>query len=58
MKKIVIPKDFFKDLDFKIEVSPFGDKVCCCGYVNCVDLDCLKFSLLTKPYENNDGKSN
>lgn len=45
---ITIPKDFFKDLEWKIQMSPFGEKVCCCGEVNCIDLDCLMYSIENK----------
>ena len=41
MKYIEVPKDFFEDLDFEIQVSPFGDKICCCGKMNCIDIECL-----------------
>lgn len=44
-KYIKINKDFFKDLKFDIQVSPFGKKLCCCGYENCVDLDCFAYSI-------------
>lgn len=42
---IKIPKHFFKDLKFEIQISPFGKKLCCCGHENCIDLDCLMYSI-------------
>lgn len=42
---ITIPKDYFKDMNFKIQGSPFGDKLCCCGYKNCINLECLIHSI-------------
>lgn len=47
MKKIKITKDFFKNIDFKVAVSPFGEKKCCCGHINCVDVDCLMHAIET-----------
>ena len=44
-KYIKVKKGIFKKLKFKIEVSPFGKKKCCCGYLDCVDLDCLEYML-------------
>ena len=40
-----IPPDAFKNLDYKIEASPFGDKPCCCGFENCIELECFMESL-------------
>jgi len=50
---ITIPKGYLDKLDFKIEVSPFGDKVCCCGHINCVELDCYEYCNTRYEYLNN-----
>ncbi len=36
-----VPAKIFENMDFKIEASPFGKEKCCCGYINCVELECL-----------------
>lgn len=38
---IKVDKALFENLNFKIEVSPFGKQKCCCGFLDCTDLDCL-----------------
>ena len=48
MKYIEVKKEMFDKLTFKVEVSPMGDKLCDCGYMNCVDLDCLAAELKKK----------
>lgn len=41
MNFIKVDPAVFRDMKYEIKVSPFGEKVCCCGYANCTDLDCL-----------------
>lgn len=46
MKKLIIPKGYFKDLKFKIKIKP-GKliPIChcgCCGVVNCEDEECKR----------------
>ena len=53
MKEFKITKNYFKKLNFKIEVSPFGKKLCCCGQTNCVDLDCWNYCNVRYKYLNN-----
>lgn len=66
LKNIKIPKNFFKKMKFKIEVSPFGKKPCCCGYINCVDIDCFNYcnvrhvemnNMTLQEYEEHEKKS-
>ena len=39
-KFVKVDKEVFSKMDFKIEVSPFCKRVCCCGYVGCIDSEC------------------
>lgn len=41
MKYLSIQKEMFNNINFKFEISPFGEDLCCCGYQNCIDIDCL-----------------
>ena len=38
---VVVDKKIFKKMNYKVKVSPLGNKKCCCGYKNCIEVECL-----------------